>query len=102
MVVGEAHGEPVHAWLGLQVEEGIVNVRLYPTAAAAAAPTLAGVQRLVELALGKDLAWLERDLRAVQKLAPRSTLSSERPRNCSPRRGCMFEGTSCPRARCRH
>ncbi len=33
----------------------------------ARAASLTGVQRLVELAIQKDLAWLERDLRALSR-----------------------------------
>lgn len=67
--VGEVNGLPVVAWPGLKVEDGAVSVRLFRSREAARTDSLPGLQRLVELALGKDLAWLERDLRGLQKYA---------------------------------
>jgi ATP-dependent helicase HrpA len=56
---------PVYAWPGLAVEDGGVCVRLFRSQAAAREASTGGVARLVELALQKDFAWLERDLRAL-------------------------------------
>ena len=61
---------PVSAWPGLQIEEHHVNLRLFRSPASARATSLAGIQRLVELALQKDLAWLQKDLRALARLEP--------------------------------
>ena len=47
--------------------KGVVNVRLFRNPDLARAASLIGVQRLVELAIQKDLAWLERDLRALSR-----------------------------------
>ncbi len=69
VAVGEAHGLPMSAWVGLKVEDATVSVRLFRTAEAARASSLEGVQKLVELSLGKDIAWLERDLRGMQRYA---------------------------------
>ncbi len=69
LTVGEHGGLVVHAWPGLQGEEGAVSVRLFRSPESARVASLAGVRRLVELALGKDLGWLQRDLRALQRLA---------------------------------
>ncbi len=57
----------LHAWPGIEFAEGVVNVRLFRTPDLARAGSLLGVQRLVELAIQKDLAWLERDLRALSR-----------------------------------
>ena len=58
------------AWLGLQLEDGQVNLRLFGSSAAAASATPAGFQRLLELALQKDLAWLHKDLRVLSRFDP--------------------------------
>ncbi|MBL9127411.1 MAG: DUF3418 domain-containing protein, partial [Verrucomicrobiales bacterium] len=67
--VGHADGLPVYGWLGLKVEDGLVSVRLCRSEDAARQASVAGLQRLVELAIGKDLGWLERDLRGLHKFA---------------------------------
>jgi ATP-dependent helicase HrpA len=70
VTVSEDSHLPVYAWPGLQVEDRNVNVRLFQSKDAAIAASLLGVQRLVELAIQKDLAWLEKDLRALNGLVP--------------------------------
>ena len=64
---GEQHGLPVWGFPGLQLDDGSVSVRLFPTALASRRSSLPAWQRLVELALQRDLAWLERDLRTLAK-----------------------------------
>ena len=64
-----AASELVEAWPGLKVEEAQINIRLFRTAAAARVASLSGVQALVEYALQKDLAWLEKDLRACSQFS---------------------------------
>ena len=65
ITVSEGPGLPVYAWPAPAVEDGRVNVRLFRSADAARAAGVEGVGRLVEMALQKDLAWLEKDLRAL-------------------------------------
>ena len=67
ITVSEGPGLPVYAWLGIEFAEGVVNVRLFRSPDQAQTASLAGVQRLVELAIQKDLAWLEKDLRALSR-----------------------------------
>jgi len=67
ITVSEGPGLPVYAWLAIEFAEGVVNVRLLPSRDLSRAASLIGVQRLVELAIQKDLAWLERDLRALSR-----------------------------------
>jgi len=67
VTVSEGGGLPHYAWPGLEYAEGEVNVRLSRTAELAQAASLPAVQRLVELAIQKDLAWLEKDLRALSR-----------------------------------
>ncbi len=67
LTVSEGPGLPVHAWPGIEFAEGGVNVRLFRSPELARAASLTGVQRLVELAIQKDLAWLEKDLRALNR-----------------------------------
>ncbi len=67
ITVSENGPVPTFAWPGLAV--GIpsesVNLRLFRTEDLARLATLGGIQKLVELALAKDFAWLQRDLRAL-------------------------------------
>ena len=67
ITVSEGPGLPVYAWPGIEFIEGNVNARLFSDPAIARTASLAGEQRLVELAVQKDLAWLEKDLRALIK-----------------------------------
>jgi ATP-dependent helicase HrpA len=56
----------------------VVNLKLFRSQAAARHASLGGVQRLVELALQKDLGWLQKDLRSLVRLAPLAgSLASE-------------------------
>ena len=67
ITVSESNALPVYAWPGLRVEDGHVCVRLFPGAEAARRVSLAGLQRLIELSLQRDLGWLQKDLRALVK-----------------------------------
>ncbi len=67
ITVSEGPGLPLYAWPGFHLEEGSVNIRLFRSQDAARAASLHGVQRLVELAIEKDLAWIEKDLRALKQ-----------------------------------
>jgi ATP-dependent helicase HrpA len=49
------------------MEDGNVSVRLFPTAEVARSANLPGVQRLIELVVQRDLAWVEKDLRALSR-----------------------------------
>ena len=55
----------VYAWPGITLEDGHVSLRLYRSAALAREASFDGVNKLIELALQKDLAWLQKDLRAL-------------------------------------
>ena len=67
ITVSEGPGLPLYAWPGIEFAEEVVNVRLFRSPDQARTASLAGVQRLVELAIQKDLAWLEKDLRALSR-----------------------------------
>jgi ATP-dependent helicase HrpA len=67
LTVSDGPGLPVHAWPGIEFAEGVVNVRLFRGPEQARAASLIGVKRLVELAIQKDLGWLEKDLRALSR-----------------------------------
>jgi ATP-dependent helicase HrpA len=59
---------PTYAWPGLHADEkGVVSLRLFRTIDLAKESSLGGLQRLVELALAKDFAWLHRDLRQLTR-----------------------------------
>jgi ATP-dependent helicase HrpA len=65
VTVSESETVPVFAWPGLQAEDNGVSLRLFRTADLSKLATLGGIQRLVELALSKDFAWLQKDLREL-------------------------------------
>jgi ATP-dependent helicase HrpA len=61
---------PLYAWPGLQIDGQHVNLRLFRSQSEARQPTLTGLQRLLEIELQKDLAWLQKDLRSLSRLQP--------------------------------
>jgi ATP-dependent helicase HrpA len=67
ITVSEGPGIPLYGWPALEFTEGSVNLRLFRSRDQARAASLIGVQRLVELAIEHDLAWLEKDLRALSR-----------------------------------
>ncbi|MEI9866000.1 MAG: ATP-dependent RNA helicase HrpA [Limisphaerales bacterium] len=68
ITVSESGTVPVYAWPGLQTDDSNgVSLRLFRSADLAHIATLGGIQRLVELALQKDFAWLQKDLRALSR-----------------------------------
>jgi ATP-dependent helicase HrpA len=63
------HAEfPLFAWPGFERVRNAVNFRLFPTPEAARRSTPDALGRLIQLALQKDLGWLEKDLRALHGL----------------------------------
>jgi ATP-dependent helicase HrpA len=68
ILVSEHHGVPVYAYPALRALPAGVAVRLVATPEEAAALTLAGLRRLFELQLRYDLAWLEKDLKALRMI----------------------------------
>jgi ATP-dependent helicase HrpA len=58
----------VYAWPGLALEDQHVSLRLFRSPDLARAASIGGVGRLIELALQKDLAWLQKDLRSLTQL----------------------------------
>jgi ATP-dependent helicase HrpA len=71
LIVSETGPVPVYAWPGLQADDtNSVSLRLFRSAELARRATLGGIQRLVELALQKDFAWLQKDLRDLTRFAP--------------------------------
>jgi ATP-dependent helicase HrpA len=67
ITVSDGQPLPHYAWPAIEFAEGSVNVRLLRTRDLARTTSLSGVQRLVELAVQKDLAWLEKDLRPLSR-----------------------------------
>jgi ATP-dependent helicase HrpA len=65
-----AGSELIEAWPGLKVEDGQINIRLFRSSATARQASLGGVRALIEHALQKDFAWLQKDLRALARFAP--------------------------------
>jgi len=69
LTVSESGAIPVYAWPGLPADaENNVHVQLFRNQAAARRASLAGFQQLVSVQLQKDLAWLQKDLRALTRL----------------------------------
>lgn len=67
ITVSESGPVPTYAWPGLEVEKESVSLRLFRTEDLAKQASLGGIQKLVELALSKDFAWLHRDLRELNR-----------------------------------
>ena len=69
VVVEQIGGAPLLGWPGLALgdAEGTVDLKLFRSRAEADAATPAGVQRLAERALGRDLAWLQKELRGLSR-----------------------------------
>ena len=67
ITVSENGPVPTYAWPGLAVEKDSVSLHLFRTEELARQATLGGIQKLVELALSKDFAWLHRDLRELNR-----------------------------------
>ena len=67
ITVSENGPVPTYAWPGLADEGDSAGLRLFRTEDLARQATLGGIQKLVELALSKDFAWLHRDLRELNR-----------------------------------
>jgi ATP-dependent helicase HrpA len=68
ITVSETGPVPTYAWPGLQTDDSnSVSLRLFRSADLARKATLGGIQRLVELALSKEFAWLHRDMRDLNR-----------------------------------
>jgi ATP-dependent helicase HrpA len=74
IVVEQVAGVEVYGYFGLAAREHEVDLRLYRSKEEAAQASPGGVRRLAEIALGKDLAWLWKELRSGS--APRSQPAS--------------------------
>jgi ATP-dependent helicase HrpA len=70
VLVTEQAGVPVYAFPALQPEKTGVALRLFKTPEEADTAMREGVSALLELQLGRDIGWLERDLRALRHLGP--------------------------------
>jgi ATP-dependent helicase HrpA len=70
ITVSESGPVPVYAWPGLALDQERVKLRLFRAEELAREASLAGMGKLVELALSKDFAWLHRDLRDLNRFAP--------------------------------
>lgn len=66
ILIEEIAGAPVLGYPGLSLREGQeVDVRLFRTADEALRASPAAIRKLGEMALGKDIAWLEKELRGM-------------------------------------
>ncbi len=63
--VEDVGGHPVFAWPGLTVRDGEVDIRLFRKQEDAAAATPAGIRRLAELVLAKEIVSLRKELRSL-------------------------------------
>ncbi len=73
IIVEQVAGIEVYGYLGLAAREHEVDVRLYRSKEEAARASVGGVRRLAEIALGKDLAWLWKELRGGNASRSQST-----------------------------
>lgn len=70
IVVEEVGGAPLFAYPGLAVRDSEVDLRLFRSRAEAEAASLTGVRRLGEHLLGRDLAWLWKELGGLGRHIP--------------------------------
>jgi ATP-dependent helicase HrpA len=77
--VTEVAGAKLCAYPGLETDGTTVHLKLFRNRPAAESSSEKGFTRLVEVALGKELAWVQKDLRALEKTKAlyASLLSSE-------------------------
>jgi ATP-dependent helicase HrpA len=68
IVVGEVGGLPVRAFAGLKVNGGRVDLRLFREEHEAVVATMAGVSRLAELVMGREVIWVQKDLRELRRV----------------------------------
>lgn len=66
--VGEQAGVPVNAFPGLKAEGEGVALRLFRQPEEAAKSTQVGLEELIELQLRYELAWMQKDLKALREL----------------------------------
>ncbi len=67
IAVTSVAGFPVLAYPGFQLEEGAVNLRLFRKPEDAARASQDGIPRLAERVLHREIAWLQKDLRALTR-----------------------------------
>ncbi|MCX6966826.1 MAG: DUF3418 domain-containing protein [Verrucomicrobia bacterium] len=67
LIIEQVGGAPLLAWPGLAVRDGEVDLLLFRRRADAEAATPAGICRLAELSLARDLAWLQKELRTLAR-----------------------------------
>ena len=75
VLVEEVGGAPLLAYPGLAVRDGEVDVRLFRKRDEAGAASRAGVRRLAERALERDLAWVRKELGSLLSKGPPSKQS---------------------------
>jgi ATP-dependent helicase HrpA len=76
VIVETIHGVPVLGHPGLVLRDGEVDLRLFKRPEEARKPTPAAVRKLAENLLGKDIAWLHKELRFLDvKAAPQKTMN---------------------------
>ncbi len=63
-------GAPLLAYPGLELRDSAVNVRLFRKREDAERASVAGVRRLAELAIARDLAWLWKELAGLARHIP--------------------------------
>ncbi len=65
ITVKESPTLPTYAWPGIAAETGNISLKLFRSQETARRASLVGIQSLIAMALQKDLAWLQKDLRAL-------------------------------------
>lgn len=66
--VTAAAGAALYAFPGLELDGGTVHLKLFKSRQEAEKASRAGFVRLAELALQKELAWVQKDLRSLEKI----------------------------------
>lgn len=70
VTIDRVDGLEVPGYPGLEAEAGEVNLRMFKTRTEAEIASRKGFMHLAERVLGRELAWLEKDLRAFNRVAP--------------------------------
>jgi ATP-dependent helicase HrpA len=70
VLIEESAAGPLYGWPGLELEDDQVNIRLFRTPDQSRRSSTTAVRFLLERGLDRDLAWLQKDLRALVGLEP--------------------------------
>jgi len=68
--IGRSHGVPLRAYPGLRASGDALRIHLFDSEEDARHANLLGIERLLEIELRRELAWIESDLKEVERVGP--------------------------------